>query len=106
MVRGKRVWIDLDNSPHVPFFAPIIAELESRGYVVSVTARDCFQVCALADLLQLRYRVIGQHYGKHLVMKALGTCVRAVQLLPGTWKQKPALAVSHGSRSQLIASKL
>ena len=41
--KGK-IWIDLDNSPHVPFFAPIIEELQKRGYSVVVTARDCFQV--------------------------------------------------------------
>jgi len=25
-----KIWIDLDNSPHVPFFAPIIEELQKR----------------------------------------------------------------------------
>jgi len=25
-----KLWIDLDNSPHVPLFAPIVRELESR----------------------------------------------------------------------------
>ena len=24
--RPKRIWIDLDNTPHVPFFVPIIEE--------------------------------------------------------------------------------
>ena len=28
----KKVWIDLDNSPHVPFFLPIIEELRKRGH--------------------------------------------------------------------------
>jgi len=104
--RRRRVWIDLDNSPHVPFFAPIIAELDRQGYAVTLTARDCFQVCALADLAQLPYRRIGRHYGKHIIMKAFGTCMRAIQLLPGALRQRPALSVSHGSRSQVIASKL
>ena len=27
----RKVWIDLENSPHVPFFAPIMKELERRG---------------------------------------------------------------------------
>ena len=27
----RTVWIDIDNSPHVPFFLPIIGELQSRG---------------------------------------------------------------------------
>jgi uncharacterized protein len=102
----KCVWIDLDNSPHVPFFAPIIAELEKQGCSVVLTARDCFQVCELADLFQFRYRRIGRHYGKHWVMKVLGTCLRALQLLPGIGQMRPDLAVSHGSRSQLISAKL
>ena len=102
----KLVWIDLDNSPHVPFFAPIIEELERRGHRVFLTARDCFQVCELAGLFHLPYRRVGRHYGKHKVMKGIGTCVRALQLLPGAWKERPDLAVSHGSRSQLITAKL
>src|SRR2546425_1315931 len=61
----KRVWIDLDNSPHVPFFAPIIKELENRGHTVFVTARDFAQVTELAELMHLRYKTIGRHYGKH-----------------------------------------
>ena len=28
---GSKVWIDLENSPHVPFFAPIMKELEKTG---------------------------------------------------------------------------
>ena len=102
----KRVWIDLDNSPHIPFFAPIIAELETRGYSVVLTARDCFQVCALADLFHFNYRRVGRHYGKHKLMKVFGTCLRAVQLLPCTRGNRPDLAVSHGSRSQLISAML
>jgi predicted glycosyltransferase len=102
----KRVWIDLDNSPHIPFFAPIIAELERHGYSVALTARDCFQVCALADLHHFPYQRVGRHYGKHKAMKAFGTCLRAVQLLPCAWRKRPDLALSHGSRSQLISAKL
>ncbi len=41
--KGK-IWIDLDNSPHVPFFVPIIEQLQERNYSIVVTARDCFQV--------------------------------------------------------------
>ncbi|MGZ3612328.1 MAG: DUF354 domain-containing protein [Syntrophales bacterium] len=44
--RGK-IWIDLDNSPHVPFFRAIIRQLKNRGYSVLITARDRFQVWIL-----------------------------------------------------------
>ncbi len=101
------VWIDLDNSPHVPFFAPIVEELQRSGYRVLITARDCFQVCDLADLLKLNYRRVGRHHGKNRALKLMGLCWRALQLAPEALRQKPALAVSHGSRSQsLIASAL
>jgi predicted glycosyltransferase len=102
----KKIWIDLDNSPHVPFFVPIINELESRGYSVLVTVRDCFQVCELADLLSLRYRRIGRHYGKNKLLKLAGLVTRALQLAPTILREKPDLALSHGSRAQLLLSTL
>ena len=103
---GKKVWIDLDNSPHVPFFAPIIEELKKRNYSVVITARDAYQVCELADLFHFNYKLVGHHYGKRKILKVYGTAVRALQLLPFASKEKPDIAVSHGSRSQLFASAL
>ena len=100
----KKVWIDLDNSPHVPFFNPIINELNKKGYEVILTVRDCFQTCGLANLFGLNYRRIGRHYGKNKVMKVIGTLIRALQLLPNALRERPALTVSHGSRSQLITA--
>lgn len=103
---GRTIWIDLDNSPHVPFFRPIIQQLEARGYRVLVTARDCFQVCDLAEQLHVDCKPIGRHYGKHSIMKLLGLGIRTLQLLPLARRARPVLAVSHGSRSQLVAAKL
>jgi hypothetical protein len=103
---GRKVWIDLDNSPHVPFFNPIIKELEKRGYQTTVTARDCFQVCGLADLFELQYRSIGRHYGKNVFLKIIGTVIRSLQLFPFAVKLRRAIAVSHGSRAQLLTASL
>ena len=100
----KRVWIDLDNSPHVPFFKPIIEELRKRGHEVVITARDCFQVCGLADLVKLDYRKIGRHYGKNPLMKVAGLLIRSAQLTPTALSKKPDIAVSHGSRSQVMTA--
>ena len=102
----KKIWIDLDNSPHVPFFKPILDDLHKRGYDTLVTARDCFQVCGLADLIHLKYRKIGHHYGKNVLMKVAGLLIRALQLMPMIMKEKPDLAVSHGSRSQVLIATL
>jgi uncharacterized protein len=104
--KRRSIWVDLDNSPHVPFFAPIIEELEKAGYSVLITARDCFQVCELADLFHLNYRRVGHHYGKHTVWKLTGLCWRALQLFPDVLREKPRLALSHGSRSQLVVANL
>jgi len=104
--RRKKIWIDLENSPHVPFFKPIIEELERRGYSVLVTARDCFQVCDLADLFHVHYKRFGRHYGKHMIAKLVGLGVRTLQMMPTVLREKPDLAVSHGSRSLFMVSSL
>ena len=101
-----KIWIDLDNTPHVPFFEPILKELTARGFPVLVTARDAFQVCALADKKGLQYIKIGAHHGKNRLLKAAGLFYRALQLAPLIAREKPVLAVSHGSRSQILLSNL
>lgn len=102
----KKIWIDLDNSPHVVFFRPIIRELERYGCQVILTARDCFQVCGLADYFDLKYKRIGHHYGKNIALKIMGIIVRALQLLPVGLRERPDIAISHGSRSQLVACSI
>jgi uncharacterized protein len=104
--RGKRIWIDLENSPHVPFFKPIIWQLENRGYSVMLTARDCFQVCDLADLFGLQYKRFGRHYGKHTAAKLAGLGIRVIQMTPTILSWKPDLAISHGSRSLFLLASL
>lgn len=104
--RVQKVWIDLENSPHIPFFDPIIKELKRRDYQVVLTARDCFQVCELADMAGLEYRKIGRHYGKNSLAKLTGLCIRVLQLLPSILREKPAISVSHGSRSLMVLSAI
>lgn len=105
--RGRRrIWIDLENSPHVPFFYPILRELEKLDCEVVLTARDCFQVCELADMAGLQYRTIGRHYGKHRIAKLVGLGIRVLQLAPYVLRKKPAISVSHGSRSLIALSAL
>ena len=101
-----KVWIDLENSPHVPFFAPIIDELEKRGYSVLVTGRDCFQVADLTKLFNIDCKLVGHHSGKNKIAKLLGLCQRSLQLDLAVLGKKPRLALSHGSRSHLLASAI
>ena len=101
-----KVWIDLDNTPHVPLFIPIARELERRGHKVVFTARDAFQVCELADQKGLKYTSIGRHYGKSSVMKVAGLFWRSLQLLPFLLRERPKIALSHGARSQIVLGNL
>ena len=99
---NQKIWIDLDNTPHVLFFNPIIDELHNRGFEVILTARDAYQVCELADKYGLQYKKIGHHYGKNKIMKVLGTLIRSGQMVRYVLSEKPRIAISHGSRSQQI----
>ena len=104
--QNNTIWIDLDNSPHVPFFEPIVEELNKLNYKTFITARDCFQTCDLADQHGYQFKKIGRHYGKNKFAKIFGLGYRAMQLIPEVSKQRPVLALSHGSRSQTIAASL
>ncbi len=104
--RAKKIWIDLDNTPHVPFFKPIIRELGKGGHKVVLTARDAFQVCELATQSDLTYTKVGCHYGKNRLLKVLGLVLRSIQLLPFVLRERPALGLSHGSRAQILLCNL
>jgi uncharacterized protein len=104
--KAGKIWIDIDNSPHVPFFRPIVEELQKRGYEIELTGRDIYQVCELLEFFNLPCKVIGKGYGKNTVLKVLGNCLRAAQLIPTAGKFHADLAISHGSRAQVLVSKL
>ena len=79
---AKSIWIDLDNSPHVPLFVPIIRHYRERGINVVLTAREHSQTIELLKLhgLDGTFTVIGRHHGKGKISKVLGTLGRARQL--------------------------
>jgi predicted glycosyltransferase len=100
--RKRKIWIDLDNTPHVPFFRPIIRELEKRGHTVVLTARDAFQTCELATRFGLIFQKVGRHPGKSKLFKVWGIAQRSLQLCPFLLREKPLLGVNHTSRSQTL----
>jgi uncharacterized protein len=102
----KKIWIDMDNSPHIPFFAPIIPELKARGFEIFLTARDSYQVVELVKYYGIDARIVGRHYGKRRIFKMLGTIWRSLQLAYIVRKEKIDLSLSHGSRASMIASEL
>lgn len=99
-------WIDLDNSPHVPFFRPIINELARRKCITSITSRECFETIKLLDFYNMQHKKIGRHYGKNPLKKIMGLVYRTVQLCWFAKTQKFDVAICHGSRSQILAATL
>lgn len=58
-----RVWIDISNSPQVPFFRPLVGLLKERGHEVEVTTRDYAQTLELLRLHGIPHSVVGPRHG-------------------------------------------
>lgn len=101
-----RLWIDLDNSPHVPLFAPLIRHLREEGWRVFITARDFAQTLDLVAQIGLDAVPVGVHAGKSKIRKVANLPVRAVQLMRVVRSFRPHASLSHGSRTQALASRL
>ncbi len=102
----RKIWIDLDNSPHVPFFVPIIPELKAKGFDLFITARDSYQVVELLKFYGVKARIVGKHYGKNKILKILGTAWRSFSLAYMVRKEKVDFSLSHGSRGCILASQI
>lgn len=103
---SPRLWIDLDNSPHVPLYAPLIRHLEKQGWQLIVTARDFAQTLDLVAQLGVDAIPVGRHAGRSKVRKVANLPVRALQLVSTVRSFKPQIALSHGSRTQTLAARL
>lgn len=104
----KAVWIDVDNSPHVPLFAPLIRFYRDSGVEVILTARNHAQTIELLENAGFAgtYEIIGKHYGKNKFNKIRGLLVRAKELISHVKNRKNIkVAVSHGSRSMVLAAR-
>jgi len=101
----KSIWLDLDNSPHVPLFRPVIDEFNRRGIDCVITARDFAQTGNLLEFWGIPFEMIGRHGGRNKIKKIANLLVRARQL-KSYMRDKPVdIALSHGSRTQLVAAR-
>jgi hypothetical protein len=102
------VWIDVSNSPQVPFFRPLIALLEARGHAVEVTTRDYAQTLELLRLHGIPHEVVGPPHGGASALgkaRALGGRLRALRRYARG--REFDLALSHASHElQLVARSL
>jgi uncharacterized protein len=100
-----RIWIDLANSPHVPFFRALVDEFKTRGLELEITAREFAETVPLAVAAGLSPVVIGAHGGRELTAKAGNLFQRAWALRAWACARSFDLAVSHNSYSQILAAR-
>ncbi|MCD6434272.1 MAG: DUF354 domain-containing protein [Candidatus Diapherotrites archaeon] len=101
-----RVWIDIDNAPHVLVLRPIIDELKKRGHDVMVTARDFGQTIGLLEHYGIDYVKVGIHPGPNKFKKIQGLLDRSLKLYNIMKDKKIDVAFAHASRGIVIPSLL
>ncbi|CAN5832023.1 DUF354 domain-containing protein [soil metagenome] len=101
-----RIWIDLGNSPHVPFFGALAKEFERRGHSILWTARDYAQTVELAQKMGIDAEVFGAHGGKSVFRKGKKFIGRVWDLLRWARGKKIDLVVSHNSQEPLVVARL
>jgi predicted glycosyltransferase len=100
-----KIWIDLANSPHVPFFAALAREFGRRGHASEFTARMYAQTVELSESAGLKPSVVGGHGGGRLSGKGFNILERAWALALWARGRGFRLAVSHNSYSQVLAAR-
>lgn len=103
-----RVWIDVSNSPQVPFWRPLIALLEARGHEVAVTTREYAQTVELLRLHGIPHEVVGPgHGGAGALGKGRAMAGRVAALRRFARGRGFGLALSHASHElPLVARSL
>jgi len=100
-----RLWIDLANSPHVPFFKALAERFKARGHEIETTAREFAETIPLAQAAGFTPQVVGEHAGRAVAAKAGSLLSRAWALRKWARGRRFDLAVSHNSYSQIIAAR-
>jgi predicted glycosyltransferase len=100
-----RLWIDLANSPHVPFFRALAIRLIADGHELETTAREFAETIPLARAAGFTPHVVGAHAGRAVSAKAGGLVSRAWALARWARKRGFDLAISHNSYSQILAAR-
>jgi predicted glycosyltransferase len=100
-----RIWIDHSNSPHPLLFDPVARRLQERGHTVLVTARDNAQTVELARERWDRVDVIGGESPPGRAAKGRQIAGRALALRRWARRERPDIALSHGSYAQIAAAR-
>src|SRR5215467_4627815 len=101
-----RLWIDLTNSPHVPFFKALAERFKAQGHEIETTAREFAETIPLAQAAGFEPQVVGVHAGRDVSKKAGSLLSRAGALAKWARGRRFDLAISHNSYSQILAARV
>src|SRR5215211_4575204 len=101
-----RLWIDLANSPHVPFFKALATKFIQQGHDIEVSAGEFAETIPLAQAAGFTPHVTGMHGGRAVSAKAGSLMSRAWALAAWARKRNFDLAISHNSYSQILAARM
>ena len=109
LINKLAVWIDFENAPHVWVMSSIIDHLRNGGHEVILTARDFSYTIDLCNRFGYQVKTVGPPgFGKNRFGKVSRVMERATRLFfkMAPARKRIAIALSHGSRSQIIAARL
>jgi predicted glycosyltransferase len=100
-----RIWVDITNSPHVPFFRPLLKLLRADGHEVEVTSRRYAQTLELLELHGIEATAIGSHGGRDRIGKARAELARLPALRRFASSRRFDLALTHGSHDLTLVAR-
>ena len=99
------IWLDLSNPADIPFFLPIVEELEREGQSVTLTVRDFGATVSLAREHFPAATIIGE-WGRRLPAKGAALARRTGALVRFARGRDFSLALSLNSYAQIAAARM
>jgi predicted glycosyltransferase len=101
-----KIWVDCTAAAHPLVLRPVIERLQAQGHEVFVTAREYGQTEGVLERLGIPYVSVGRHAGGGRARKGLAVAGRSAGLARLVWRQRPDLAIAHGSVDLAVVSLL
>jgi len=102
----KTIWFDFENAPHVWVLKPLYEYFKAKGFECICSARNFSYTLDLLKKAGIKADSQNVLISKNKLIKIFATIIRAFRLAMLYKKRKIDLALSHGSRSQILASKI
>lgn len=102
----KTIWFDFENAPHVWVLKPLYEHFQKKGFECICSARNFSYTLDLLKKAGINAQAQNIIVSRNRLIKIVMTLLRVFKLVMLYKKRKIDLAVSHGSRSQILAAKI